>query len=206
MVVGLALSYGCSRDARLADKRLRHPEVKAVTHYGVTLDEEASPKQVAYVLLRAIHDDFLAETDEQRQAALDVQFDLCAADALARRNPTGHTRDEFIYQVVYHWTPAVSHYVGDFETDWEKAQARMVTHESKPAGKPNDKAKRAMVFMPLEDPGGDANARVVLMVQLVKDKGYWRAEGLGFEPHYRSIPTRTTAGGQPGQGASDSGD
>ena len=125
-VMGVALPGGCKRDVRLADHQVRHPEVRTVSHYGLTLDESATPQQVSYVLLRAIHDDFTAETKDDREHALDVQFDLCAAGAIAKRNPTGLPRDEYLYTVIYRWTPTVAHYVQSFPTDWDKAKTRFV--------------------------------------------------------------------------------
>ena len=79
-------STACRRDVRLADKKLRNPTVKAVSAYGMTLDEQASPQQVAFATLRAIRDDFLAPDREAREKALDIQFELCAANKISERN------------------------------------------------------------------------------------------------------------------------
>ena len=128
------LTTGCSRDVRLTGRTIPSVTVRAVTHYGVTLDEPASPEQVAYVLLRAIRDDFLAGDEAAREAALAIQFDVCAARELAARNPTSAHRDEFIYSIVHHWTPTVSHYVHDFEPDWAKSQGRFVRRDLPSAG------------------------------------------------------------------------
>lgn len=204
--LGAALWLACGRDARLADRKLRRPEVKTVTHYGVTLDKNASPKQVAYVLLRAIRDDVLTKTDEQRQHALDIQFDVCAAGEIQKINPTSLTPDEFVFQVVHRWTPTVSHYVRDFEMEWEEADARLVTARPRTAkGSAND-ADQRQVLMEVKDPSGEPNAQVVLVIWLVRDEGYWRVSRLGFDPRRRSLKTRTTATGESNESAPATGD
>ena len=192
--MGLCASLGlvpaCNRDVRLAGKDIPTVTVGAVAHYGTKLHENATPEQVAYVALRAIRDDFLAQDEVARKQALATQFDVCAAGALQARNRTTIERDEFVYNVVYRWTPTVSHYVGDFPTDWAVAQARMqrrpVTHLGNQADKANadDECEVAMV---VSDPGGDPNAQVVLLVWLVTDNGFWRVTHLGFDPSARTI-------------------
>ncbi len=187
VLAGLLILGGCNRDARLAGKNIPSVTVKPVTHFGVTLDESASPKQVAYVLLRAVRDDFLADTEAEREAAMQVQFDVCAANVLASGNRTSTSRDEFIYDVVYHWTPTVSHYVGDFETEWSVAASRLVQTEPAPVSETGDGALECEVRMQLNDPGGDPNARVVMIIWMVQDEGMWRATHLGFDATRRSI-------------------
>jgi hypothetical protein len=185
--LGAVLCAACNRDVRLADRKLRSVTVKAVTHYGVTLDQNGSPQQVAYVLLRAIRDDFLARTEEDREAALDKQFEICAANRIAARNRAYANRDELIYNVVYRWTPTVSHYVHDFETDWEKAKGRFAIGGPRPLQNSEDNSMECEVFMEVDDPSGDPNARVVMVIYLAQDKGFWRVLHLGFDQRRRSI-------------------
>jgi len=188
-LVGLVFGVGCSRDARLSGQKIRKATVKTVTHYGITLDEKASPEQVAYVMLRAIRDDVSAGDRQQRDAALDKQFDLCAANAIEERNTTSTSRDEYIHGVVYHWAPTLSHYVADFENDWEKAKPRLVRRDPK-AGSPSAGGlPETEVLMEVGDPTGDPNARAVVIIWLVKDSGYWRVTHPGFDHEHRSIPT-----------------
>ena len=190
LVFGLCVLTGCNRDVRLAGHHLRDAKVGTVAHYGVTLDENATPQQVAYVLLRAVRDDFLARTPEDREKALDVQFDLCAANEIETRNRTAMSRTEYLYNVVYRWTPTVSHYVHDFETEWEEADKRFILHTPLSNANSTSKAKECSVLMGLNDPGGDPNARVVMVVWLVRDKGFWRVLHLGFDPTRRTLEGR----------------
>ncbi len=189
LITGFALCPwgGCSRDVRLAGRDVRSVTVGPVDSYGMRLDEEATPEQVTYVLLRAIRDDFLASTPQQRKTALDIQFDICAANVLRGKNRKGMSRDEFVYNVVYRWTPAVSHYVENFETDWELAKARFVRGGPEPANGSDTDPKKCTVLMELEDPSGEPDARVVMIVWLARDSGFWRVLHLGFDPRRRSI-------------------
>jgi len=182
----LAIGCGCGGgDARLAGKKMRSVKVRSVTHYGLTLDQQATPEQVAFVLLRAIHDDVAAKVKEVREAALDKQFDICAANVLQKRNRTSMPRDEFVHSVVYHWAPTVSHYVGDFETEWDQAAVRLVRGKASKDQKAS--SEETEVYMELADPGGDPKARVVMVIWMVQDEGFWRVTHLGFDSSRRSI-------------------
>lgn len=176
--LGLLLT-GCKRDARLAGRNIpENVQVRPVTHYGQALDEIASPEQVAYVLLRAVADDFRADSPEAREAALAVQFDICAADEIEKSKSPSRLRDEHIYSVVYHWTPTISHYVPEFPEGWDEAKARFVRGD---CGE-----KRCEVLLEVDDPATmrdgkpDPNARVVMVVWMVKERGMWRVTHPGF--------------------------
>ena len=187
--MALCLALGaCSRDARLADRNVRSVTVKPVTHYGVTLDENATPKQVAYVLTRAIRDDFLAATPQDREAFLDVQFDICAANVINKQNKTAISRDEFVYNVVFHWTPTVSHYVGEFDTEWTDAEPRLLQSAVHTDGAEGGGTKKCEVRMELADPDGDPRAGVVMIAWLAQDKGLWRVTHVGFDRKRRQLP------------------
>jgi hypothetical protein len=181
----IACAGGCSRDVRLAGRAVPHVQVRAVSHYGLTLDSRASPEQVGFVLLRAIREDVEAKTAAEREKALAVQFDLAAANVIQARNKTKMARDEFIYNVVYRWAPTVSHYVAQFDLEWEKMQPRLVRLDR--AADQGAAPGECEVLMQLDDPGGDANAGAVLVVWLVQDSGLWRVTHLGFKPGMRKL-------------------
>lgn len=187
---GVGLWCACGGDTRLAGKKLRSPSVRTVSHYGITLDASATPQQVAFVALSAIREDVLAKSKEEREAALDKQFDVCAAGVIAGRNKTSLPRDEFVHNVVYHWAPTVAHYVGDFPSDFESAAGRMV-FENESAAKDKADKTDARVAIALADPSGDAKASVVALVYLAQDAGYWRVTHLGFDPTRRTIAKAT---------------
>lgn len=187
MTAGVLATTGCRRDVRLAGRNIPDVKVQTVTHFGVTLDESASPEQVAYVALRAIADDFRAADADVRDAALAIQFDVCAAAVIGRRNHTSVDRKEHVYNIVYRWTPTVSHYVADFPTDWEAAKDRLQYRSFAPIKNGPDETEEAVVMMEVVDPSGDPRARVVLVVFMAKDGGYWRVIHLGFDPGRRTI-------------------
>jgi len=193
-LLAAVIVVGCSRDVRLSGRNIRSVTVRPVTHYGLTLDQNATPEQVAYVALRAIREDVEAGTDAaKREAALDIQFDVCAANKIQERNKGSTPRDEWIHSVVYHWAPTVSHYAADFETDWEKAKSRLILFPSK-ASSVSTSSSEALVAMTVNDPSGNPNASAVLMVLLQKDGGMWRIMHFGFEVGSRSRPATKSIG------------
>jgi len=195
---------GCQRDARLADKKLRDVQVRTVEHYGVSLDEAASPQQVAYVLLRAIRDDVLAGDKKEREAALDRQFDVCAPLLIYPRETTAISREEALYRMVSHWAPAVAYYAHDLPTDWESARQRLVQLRTVVRKlSESQSAETSQVAIELADPDGDPNARVVLLVGQVKDQGYWRVHTVAFAPQ-RSVASRSAASAPAAEAAAPS--
>ncbi len=136
---------GCSQPVEIPPT-----DVKVVEAYGLTLDEQATPEQVVYVLLRSIREDVEAAQAKDRPAqrkAFRVTFSLGAFDEIERRLAAGmdqkarerlaQLRDKRIYDVINHWAPIVSHYVRSFEIEQKAAIARMRVEktvlESKPA-------------------------------------------------------------------------
>jgi hypothetical protein len=192
----LAAGTGCKGDARLKDKNLRNPTVHAVTHYGQTLDEQADPRQVAYALLRAMHDDMTAADQAAREQAMDVQFDLCAADWLAESNRTVLSREEYLYTLISTWTPTVGHYVDGFPATWEEAEGRLVRIAA--ANALYDEVPACAVLLEVVPRDGNRRAQVVLAVWLVEDKGFWRVTHVSYMPPYRSIAAARGAGSKAG--------
>lgn len=178
---------GCGRDVRLAGQKLRDVNVRTVTHYGLTLDEQAEPEQVAFVLLRAMRDDALAQSPEDREAALDRQFDVAAGGAITSLTPAGFTAAETLHRVVSHWTPVVGHYAANFDFDWEAAKDRLVRLS---IAQTKGETQECQVLMELDSPDGDPNARAVLIIGLIQEKGFWRVYRVGFVPNQRAIRLR----------------
>lgn len=202
-VAALAAVCGCGHDTRLSGKNIPSVKVRTVTLYDIVLDSSATPEQVAYAALRAVREDFFAKTIAEREAALLKQFDLCAADELAERNRLSLPRDEFIYNVVYRWTPTVSHYAGDLPEDWASASGRLVRRAPKASPSPAGDPEEAEVALEVNRPGEDPRAKVVLVVWLAKDNGYWRVMHLGFDRKSRSVAAREPVAGR-GAGATAS--
>jgi len=179
---------GCSEDSRQVEQKQRNVKVRTVTHFGQTLDPNATPEQVAFVALRAIREDFLAANTQARESALDIQFDVCASGRLQSPSPSVLTDQDYLNQVVNAWTPAISHYADDFDVDWQEAQERFVRRG--PAI--NDLGiEECDVLIEVDDirAGNDPNARVVVVVWLVRDGGYWRVTHVGFDSNPKTPGT-----------------
>jgi len=187
------VNCGCSRDVRLAGKKVRTVTVKAVNLYGLSLDASAAPEQVAFAVMRAVREDIEASHESDREAALQKQFDLCAADEIQRRNRTRLTRDEFVHNVVSHWAPTVAYYARDFETDWERAQARFVRRGPTPT-KNADGAMECEIALQVSDPQDDPHAQAAVVVHLAQNSGFWRVLHFSFDPSRKAIASEKGKG------------
>jgi len=184
----------CRRDARLADHTIPHVEIGTVSDQGVVLGPEASPKEVAYVLLKAVREDVLAGSDlDARRQALDRQLAVCDPDYiydLYRRvfgDRTVDSRDEWVFKKVYLWAPTLAYYVDAFDFDLATAEARM--RETGDARAEKWTGRTTLVDLPVLDPKGRPGAGVVVRVRLHRAEGeggtsptggYWRVFGVGF--------------------------
>ena len=185
VIVLIALGCGCGSEMGTVDAD-REIRVHAVSHYGVDLNEQASPGDVAYVLLRAIREDFLAKSAKVRRTALDIQRDVCAADVLAQLNATGLSRDRWINQTVPRWTPTAAHYVRSFPMTLEDARQRVATFPWQ-KGATASELDLYEAAVEADDPSGNPNARVVVRVKLIRNSGFWRVVGVGFDPDRRRL-------------------
>lgn len=182
---GIAGLLGCQGDHELVGRKIPHVEVRAVSCYGVQLDHAASPEQVAFVALQAIRDYMRAEDEAAREAALSVQLDVCAADEIESRKQLRLTRDEYVYKVVRQWAPTVGHYIASFPTSWDGTSNSLVKRET--ASGTNGGSNETEILLEVSDPVGNPNAGAVVVVWLVRDKGFWRVTHVGFDLGKRSV-------------------
>jgi hypothetical protein len=190
IALGAAMLNGCEDPQRVVGQRARTVVVQPVSAYGLTLDESAGPREVAYVLLRAIKDDIEADEDfDAREAAFDLQLAVSAPDTIFERSVRkGLGRDENVRRIVWHWAPTLGHYKDDFPESWPEAQERMarLPYSNAPRGE-----EWTRVLIELADPSGDPNAAVVAEIQLVREKGFWRVVQVGFLRGTRHLKTGT---------------
>ena len=192
------LLSGCKDTSQSVGQRIRQVDVRTVTDQGRTLGPDADPKEVVYVLVRALKDDIEAGDDAAgRSVAYDRQLAVCAPAHIhkytVRRNLT---QDENVYHVVWHWAPTLGHYVHNFDFDWPTARDEMLL-EMIPANASQIGEERARVSLEMADPSGDTNASVVARFELVREQGYWRVYQLGFAKGIRHLAgsrDRSTAG------------
>jgi hypothetical protein len=183
----------CSKNTTLRGETVRHVVVGTVTDQGIVLDENATPKQVTYVLLRAIRDDVLADGDrEAREAAFDRQLNVCAPEAIF-----GHyrrffgsypvERDESGHKCVRAWAPTLARYVGSFDLDWPTAEQRLV--QLKPRTSSTEDRQSVSVLLEAADPNPDiaGDASVVIRIELAQENGFWRVSHVGFHPRLRHL-------------------
>ncbi len=174
------------------------PATGPVTACGLTLDEHATPQQVAFVLLRALADDVQAAQTHRREdqrAAQELAWSLAAYDVIAERlieshnrtrpgapiSSLGADRDRRIWQVVHFWAPIVAHYVPGFDVDFQAAADKMLVAMSQDR-------RSAHVFYPtMRDPSQvepAAQERAVIDVELhmqkAGDQEYWRVARVAF--------------------------
>jgi hypothetical protein len=192
-----AVLLACSKETVLRGETVRHVVVGPVTDQGIVLDENATPKQVTYVALKAIRDDVLADGDhEAREAAFDRELAVCAPDAIFRhyRRFFGSypvERDESVHKCVRMWAPTLDRYVGNFDFDWPTAQQKML--QLKPRTSSPDEGQSVTVLLEAADPDPNVvgDASVVIRIELVQENGFWRVSHVGFHPRVRHLGPTT---------------
>lgn len=186
--IGLVGGLGCREDARLAGRDIPHVEVRTVVDQGLSLGPEASPKQVAFALLRAIRDDVRAGADlDARHRALQRQLALCDPDYMYDRyirfygDRAVAQRDEWVYRKVNLWAPTLAYYVDALDFDLATAEPLMKEGSADKAD--NWPGPTTYVDLPVAHPGGIDGADVIVRVRLHRhgdEDGYWRVFSVGF--------------------------
>ena len=188
-IAGLAWPLaGCKDASRQPGARVRAVTVRAVTDQGLTLDQDADPEEVVYVLLRAIKDDYAAGDDAAaRDAAYERQLAVCAPAHIHKASLRGTlTLEENVYHIVWHWAPTLGHYRHNFEFDWPAARDRMRL-DMIPPNQNRSTEEIARVSMELADPSGEPDASVIAQIELVREQGFWRVLQLGFAKGARHL-------------------
>jgi hypothetical protein len=175
-------------------------ELKPVEAYGLTLDESATPQQVAFAFLRSVADDVEAaqarprRTDDQKKAT-HLTHALAAYPIIERRlldalgqSPSqgqaatlGEAREHELFQITRLWAPIVSHYVRSFDREPRAAMDRMWTLIA-------PDRRSASVFYDVEhdpaqpDPAQRQTATVEIELAKVGSVGrmFWRVARVGY--------------------------
>jgi len=184
--LGLLTLTSCGRDARLADDKVREVPVSAVSAYGRTLDQDATPREVVYVLLKAVVDDYDAGYDtKKREEAFDIELATSAPQTIKqryrRRQPTETELTEYLYKVVRHWAPVLGYYVDDFRVDYETLSDRMTVQPDR------RNPEESVVYLNVSPPDSekDPNAGAVARFHMTREAGYWRISWVGWETSTR---------------------
>lgn len=199
--IGLAALVAVVSGCNHTETEIPEVRVRTVDAYGVTLDEDASPQQVAYVLLRSIADDYAAarakDFDAQRQAQ-ELTFALAAPSKIEQRllasanqlNPgrskesLGPDRDKKLFKTVHYWAPIVGHYVASFADIDLETLVRDSWVTITPDG------RTAHVYYPVaHDPGEtdlDKAETATISIEMVPEQAqaggpeYWRVARVQF--------------------------
>ncbi len=165
-------------DPFLPVELLRRYEVVTAEYYGVRLDEKASPRDVAYVLLRSIEDGAKAAEAPTRQEqstglrnAREIQLAVAAPlgilhDLLGLRAETPDTRSgqERILTSVLSWSQMLQFYCGGFGLDQHEAWEERI--DPGQAGQTD----RAVVRLVATKNG----YKTMVLVRFVREAGRWR--------------------------------
>ena len=203
--VAALVAAGCRQPVEIPST-----DVKVVEAYGVKLDESATPRQVAYALLRAIRDDVesaqAGDRDGQKRA-FRTTFSLGAFSEIEKRlarglgdgkeDSLGETRDRRIHDVIYHWAPIVAHYVPSFDLDETTAVGRMKVLET-----PNATSTCIVVYDVAHDPAASDPAKrqpAMIEITLTRERStggaqeFWRVAKVAFRGSQAKAASRPAA-------------
>jgi hypothetical protein len=176
-------SLGCD-DPTLAGSTLDAGEIPEgpLEVYGLTLDDHASPRDVAYAALRLLKDEAAAykEQDAEKRRQIFIQCcQLAARDQLyegyqqlLKRDvmPVEITPGQAVQKLVMYWGPIVAHYLDSVDTDYDRATAQMF-ERALPNG------TRAWV---LYDVTGRDGRPATVRIDMFHTPGGWRITRIGF--------------------------
>jgi hypothetical protein len=201
-VLSICLFAGGCREGELKAPEARVEVVKA---YGQTLDEDATPKQVAFVLLQLLKKDVeaaQAHQHEKQEDALKQTFRLAAYSTIENRREatvrpgtelSEEQQNEKLFDIVNYWAPIVAHYIRSFDTEFEVAQQRMkVTY--------SQNRQFAHVLYPVRhDPAESdpeeiqaATLDIELARQPADGKSFWRVSRVSFRDEMKIAPPAQT--------------
>ncbi len=194
LIPGVGFLTGCRPpDSSEADRCI--PSSNTVFEvYRITLDEKATPQQVAWVFLKTLSNDIHAGNNRDRRTELLKQeCALTNIEAYREKIQGAHSTTDFnewLFQQIYHWAPGVSYYVDYFDPDFESAAARMTVQFGRAVAADTRKSlKTAYVdyVIPSEANGGPAGLSMGATIRITlaqTSQGLWRV----MELTYGSVP------------------
>ncbi|MCH8963553.1 MAG: hypothetical protein IIB58_01220 [Planctomycetes bacterium] len=193
VATGAVLACGCT-DRRGQQVRDYVPASNdVVTSHGMTLDENATPEQVVWVLLSAIREDVRTKVNSPDwKDLMKLQCRLANVELLrSRADAAGRSQyldsDSLFFSIVRGWAPALNCYTESFDDEFEAAKARMT---SKPINDPRLPEKYHPIqvvnyVLPAVESDGSAclNGGVNIQFALSKTQnGYWRVYAVSPGP------------------------
>ncbi len=164
-----------------------------VTSHGMTLDENATPEQVVWVLLSAIREDVRTKVNSPEwKDLMKLQCRLANVELLRSRAGTaGRGRyldsDVLFFRIVRGWAPALNYYAEYFDDEFEAARARMT---SEPISDPRLPEKYHPIqavnyVLPAAEFDGPVRRSRGVNIQFALSKtqnGYWRVYAVSLGP------------------------
>lgn len=174
--VALAVLAGCEKPPPLEEVR-----TEPFTAYDVKLDTSATPKDVSYVLLRALHDQVVAAQSGSRTGILDARklerrlaaperiYDDVGKAAHVDVREIHLTPTKAVDLMSEYWGPISAFYVEKFDLSRDAAESKMTEID-----RDGDK----LVLISLDAP--DGKEPQTLQIGLTQEQGLWRVYRVGY--------------------------
>ncbi len=191
--MGLILACGCTdrRGPQVSEYVPASNDV--VTSHGMTLDENATPEQVVWVLLSAIREDVRTKVNTQDwKDLMKLQCRLANVELLRSRvDSIGRgikpDSDGLFFTIVRGWAPALNCYTDYFDDEFEAAKARMTSEPKNDTRLPEKYNPIQVVNYVLpaaeSDDPAQQNRGVNIQCALSRTQnGYWRVYAVYLGP------------------------
>lgn len=164
-----------------------------VTSHGMTLDENATPEQVVWVLLSAIREDVRTKVNTPAwKDLMKLQCRLANIELLRSRADAGGPgikldSNDIFFSIVRGWAPALNCYAEYFDDEFEAARARMISKLTDDPRLPenNNPIQVVNYVVPAAEFDGSVclNRGVNIRFALSKTQnGYWRVYAVSLGP------------------------
>ena len=164
-----------------------------VTSHGMTLDENATPEQVVWVLLSAIREDVRTKVNSPEwKDLMKLQCRLANVELLRSRADTSERgrhldRDGLFFGIVRGWAPALNYYAESFDDEFEAAKAKMTSQSKIDPRLPEKYHPTQVVNYVLQaaEFDGPVRRRRGVNIQFALSKtqnGYWRVYAVSLGP------------------------
>ncbi len=159
----------------------------------MTLDENATPEQVVWVLLSVIREDVRTKVNTPEwKDLMKLQCQLANVEMLrSRTDAAGGGRyidsDGLFFSIVRGWAPALNCYAEYFEDEFEAAKARMTSEPKNDTRLPEEFRPSHIVdyVLPAAEFDGPAHLSRGVNIRFALSKtqnGYWRVYAVSLGP------------------------
>ncbi len=193
IALGLLLAAGCRSDAPSPAREFLPPGNEVVVAYDLTLDAQATPEQVAWVLLQALREDLrhpVGSSPWREVMALECRLadvELLRAQLTGARL-TAEEREHFIYDLVKNWAAKVHYYAPGLEGEFAAARRRMTVAQAVDLKLPAGHQQVCQVaYTAGRDPADPPAAAVVVIKMSRSPADLWRVYQVHIQPPARPV-------------------